>query len=99
MGNLNEVKSQVVTRDANGIPPIIKLLSHKDIEISRRAARCLGAVAQNNRKIQIARKSKAVDTVVKMLAHSNEEVRKSAAGAVAALAENDFSNQIAIRKC
>merc|ERR1712137_568895 len=98
--NMNEVKSQVVTRDAGGIPPIIKLLTHQNDDISRRAARCLGAVAQNNRKIQqIARKSKAINTVVKMLTHSNEEVRKSSAGAVAALAENDFSNQIAIRKC
>merc|ERR1712137_74016 len=28
--NMNEVKSQVVTRDAGGIPPIIKLLNHQN---------------------------------------------------------------------
>merc|ERR1712137_151768 len=79
--NLNDVKSQVITRDAGGIPPIMKL--------SRRAARCLGAVAQNNRKIQqMVRKARAIPTVVKMLEDPEEEVRKAAGSAVAALAEN-----------
>jgi hypothetical protein len=56
----------------------------------RRAARCLGAVSQNNRKIQqMARKAKAIPTVVKMMSHENEDVRKAAAGCVAALSEND----------
>eukprot|EP01095_Lingulamoeba_sp_RSL-Kostka_P014208 TRINITY_DN6130_c1_g1_i1.p1 TRINITY_DN6130_c1_g1~~TRINITY_DN6130_c1_g1_i1.p1 ORF type:complete len:749 (+),score=408.19 TRINITY_DN6130_c1_g1_i1:109-2355(+) len=96
----NDVKSQVTVRDAQGIPPIIKLIYHQEDEIKRRAVRCLGSVAQNNRKIQqMVRKSKGtLKTIVEYLSHENQEVRKAAAGCVASVSENDHSNQIAIRK-
>ena len=47
--SMNDVKSQVTVRDARGLPPIMKLLDDPEVEIRRRAARTLGAVAQNNR--------------------------------------------------
>jgi len=97
---MNDVKSQVTVRDARGLPPIMKELNNSEVEIRRRAARTLGSVSQNNRKIQQEiRKSKGViEKVCKMLTEPNDEVRKAAAGAVAALAENDYSNQVVIRK-
>jgi HEAT repeat protein len=89
--SMNDVKSQVTVRDARGLPPIMKELDNTEVEVRRRAARTLGAVSQNNRKIQgEVRKAKdVVKRVVDMMKEPNEEVKKAAAGACAALAEND----------